>query len=65
MKMKARSMKTYLEGAAVGSLHCRDYNEDEGPLQMKTPSSGSLIAKTLQGHADVYLIDPKEYYEIS
>ncbi|KAL6570969.1 hypothetical protein OROGR_000519 [Orobanche gracilis] len=25
---------------------------------MKTPSFGSLIAKTLQGHADVYLIDP-------
>ncbi|KAL6576641.1 hypothetical protein OROMI_010917 [Orobanche minor] len=27
--------------------------------------AGSLIAKTLQDHADVYLIDPKEYYEIS
>ncbi|KAL6500075.1 hypothetical protein OROGR_027985 [Orobanche gracilis] len=27
--------------------------------------AGSLIAKTLQDHADVYLIDLKEYYEIS
>ncbi|KAG9144105.1 hypothetical protein Leryth_013752 [Lithospermum erythrorhizon] len=27
--------------------------------------AGSVLAKSLQDHADVYLIDPKEYFEIA